>query len=404
VLPQRHSEAPRALVHPLAVALELGAIEQQARSGELAEMRHRRLGLPCPAMSDAARVLVLNTGGTIGMREGPRGFAPSAGALEEEILRRPSLSDPAEPRFTTARFEDGTRVRYDVIEYDPLLDSANLDLSHWARFARDLGEHYDAYDGFVVLHGTDTMSYTASALSFLFENLAKPVVLTGSQLPLARVRSDGMDNLLTALWVAGRSRLPEVMLAFHHRVLRGNRSTKRDASGFDAFASPNHPPLAEAGVAIRVHREDALPVPSAPFRVTTGLSPHVAALRIYPGITREIMENFLRPPLEGLVLETYGTGNAPDARRDLLEVIEAATARGVVVLNVTQCSKGTVNTAYQAGRALSEAGVLSGADLTPEAALTKLCWLLARPELSRDDLRRLVTTPQRGEMTLETPA
>ncbi|MDQ3037537.1 MAG: type I asparaginase [Myxococcota bacterium] len=354
-------------------------------------------------MSDVARVLVLHTGGTIGMRDGPRGFAPARGALEQELLRLTPLCDPSEPRFTTARFEDGTRVRYDVIESDPLLDSANLDLSHWARFARDIAEHYDAYDGFVLLHGTDTMSYTASALSFLLENLAKPVVLTGSQIPLARVRSDGMDNLLTALWIAARSRLPEVVLAFHHRVLRGNRSTKRDAAGFGAFDSPNHPPLAEAGVALRVHRDEALPMPTGPFRVSTALSPNVAALRLYPGITREILENFLRPPLEGLVLETYGTGNAPDARRDLLDVIEAATARGLIVLNVTQCFKGSVSAAYQAGRALADAGVLPGADLTPEAALTKLCWLLGDPALSRDDVRRLVITPCRGEMTLATP-
>lgn len=351
-------------------------------------------------MSDVARVLVLHTGGTIGMREGPRGFAPAPGALEEEIVRHPPLSDPGEARFTTAHFEDGTRVRYDVVEHEPLLDSANLDLSHWARFARDIAEHYDAYAGFVLLHGTDTMSYTASALSFMLENLGKPVVLTGAQIPLARVRSDGMDNLLTALWIAARSRLPEVMLAFHHRVLRGNRSTKRDAVGFDAFDSPNHPPLAEAGVALRVHREDALPIPSAPFRACTSLSPNVAALRLYPGITREILENFLRPPLEGLVLETYGTGNAPDARRDLLEVIEAATARGVIVLNVTQCLKGTVSASYQAGRALAEAGVLPGADLTPEAALTKLCWLLGQRELGQADVRRLVATSLRGEMTV----
>lgn len=335
------------------------------------------------------------------MREGPRGFAPARGALEEELLRRRPLSDPDEPRFTTARFEDGTRVRYDVIEHDPLLDSANLDLSHWTRFASLVGDHYDRYDGFVVLHGTDTMAYTASALSFVLDGLAKPVVLTGSQLPLARARSDGMDNLLTALWVAARSGIPEVMLAFHHQVFRGNRSTKRDAVGFDAFASPNHPPLVEAGITMRVRRDHALPAPppGTPFRVHTSLSAQVAALRLYPGITRDILANFLRPPLEGLVLETYGTGNAPDTRRDLIEVIEEATARGVVVLNVTQCLKGKVGAEYQAGRALAEAGVLAGSDLTPEAALTKLCWLLGRSELSRDDVRRLVVTPLRGEMS-----
>lgn len=356
---------------------------------------------------DAAtsRVLVLNTGGTIGMREGPRGFAPVRGALALELARRPPLCDPAarDPaapeRFTTAPFDDGSRVRYDVIEYDPLLDSANLDLSHWARFAKDIGEHYDAYDGFVILHGTDTMAYTASALSFVLQGLGKPVVLTGSQIPLARVRSDGLANLLSALWMAGRSRVPEVMLAFHQRVIRGNRATKRDASGLDAFDSPNYPLLADIGIEIRVDASRALPAPTGPFRVDARLSPNVAALRLYPGITCEIFANFLRAPLEGLVLETYGSGNAPDTRRDLLDVLAEATARGVVVLNVTQCLKGSVSAAYQAGRALAEIGVLPGADLTAEAALTKLCWLLARTELSRDEVRRLAITPLRGEMS-----
>lgn len=355
-------------------------------------------------MHEDARVLVLHTGGTIGMREGPRGFAPVPGALAEELARHSPLCDPArlcdpaEPRFTTAPFEDGTRIRYDVVEHDPLLDSACLDLSHWARFAAEIGARYHDYDGFVVLHGTDTMAYTASALSFVLEGLGKPVVLTGSQVPLSRVRSDGLANLLTALWTAARSRLPEVMLAFHHRVLRGNRATKVDASAFDGFASPNLPPLVEAGIELRVRRELALPGPTVPFRVDASLSPHVAALRLYPGITEEILANFLRPPLEGLVLETYGSGNAPE-RDSLLRVIEEATARGVIVLNVTQCLRGTVSAAYRAGRALAEVGVLPGADLTPEAALAKLCWLLGKPELSRDEVRRLLVTPLRGEMT-----
>jgi lysophospholipase len=333
------------------------------------------------------------------MREGPRGFVPVPGALVAELERWPPLCDPEGERFTTAAYEDGTRVRYDVLEYDPLLDSANIDVSDWARFARDIGERYERYDGFVVLHGTDTMAYTASALSFMLSGLGKPVVLTGSQIPLARIRSDGHQNLLTALWMAARSGLPEVMLAFHDRVLRGNRAIKRDASGLDAFDSPNHPPLAEVGVQIRVYRERALPLPSEPFVVDATFSPHVAALRLHPGITRDVLANFLRPPLEGLVLETYGAGNAPDRRRDLLEVIAEATARGVIVLNVTQCQKGSVGAAYQAGRALADIGVLPGGDLTPVAALTKLCWLLGKKDLPRDEIRRLLITPLRGEMS-----
>ena len=332
------------------------------------------------------------------MREGPRGYAPSKGALVALIERLPQLSDPVATRFTTPRFGGGRRVRYDVLEYDPLLDSANLDLSHWARFAEDIASRYDDYDAFVVLHGTDTMAFTASALSFMFEGLGKPVILTGSQIPMARLRNDALDNFLGALGLAAHHPVPEVALYFNHRLLRGNRATKLDAAGLDAFQSPNFPPLAEVGVEVEVRHELALPAPTSPFRVTTSLSPNVAALRLYPGITDAVVANFLRPPLEGLVLETYGSGNAPDARRELLALLEEASARGVVIVNVTQCPKGSVSASYQSGRALADAGVVPGADMTQEAALAKLAWLLGQG-LPKDDVRALVAKSLRGELT-----
>jgi 60kDa lysophospholipase len=335
------------------------------------------------------RLLLLLTGGTLLMTPVGAGTKKHI-SLDEETASRDLVSEvPSLARIA----ELETRLLFQM-------DSANMQPDDWITLAREVHHALPSYDGVVVVHGTDTMAYTASALSFLLRGLGKPVVITGSQIPLARVRSDGMGNLQTALWMAARSRLPEVMLAFHHRVYRGNRATKVDASGLDAFASPNYPPLAEAGISLRVHRESALQAPSEPFRVELALSPHVAALRLYPGITGEILANFLRPPLEGLLLETYGSGNAPE-RRALLDVIEEATARGVVVLNVTQCLRGAVSASYQAGRALAEVGVLPGADLTPEAALAKLCWLLGRDDLSRDEVRRLLVTPLRGEMSVE---
>jgi L-asparaginase type I len=334
-----------------------------------------------------ARVLVIYTGGTIGMRETARGFGPEPGFLAERLARLPQLQDPSMPA-------------HDLLEYTPLLDSSNMGMEDWARVASDIGARYDAYDGFVVLHGTDTMAYTASALSFMLENLAKTVVLTGSQISLAHVRNDAVENLLGALALAGGFAVPEVGLYFHDKLLRGNRAQKVDASGFDAFASGNYPPLAVAGVELEVKWPLVRPAPvvGAKLAVRTAMEPNVAALRLFPGITTAIVENYLRPPLRGLVLETYGTGNAPDRRTDLLQALRAATDRGVVIVNCTQCHRGTVNPSYATGKALLDAGVVGGADMTPEAALAKLSFLLGSGT-SVEDVRRAVQLDLRGELT-----
>lgn len=281
------------------------------------------------------------------------------------------------------------------------MDSANLDLSHWVRFAEEIGRDHDRYAGFVVLHGTDTMAFTASGLSFMLEGLAKPVVLTGSQIPLVRLRNDGLDNLLGALGLAALYPIPEVTLYFHHKLLRGNRSSKHDASSLDAFDSPNLAPLITVGIDVEVNEALALPPDPRPFRVRTELCPHVASLRIYPGITAEVLTNFLRPPLEGLVLETYGRGNFPE-REELLAVIRTAVDRGVLVLNVTQCPRGDVAADYQAGRALTDAGVIAGGDLTSEAAMAKLAVVLgqrAEAGWSREEQVARLHAPMRGEMS-----
>jgi lysophospholipase len=234
----------------------------------------------------------------------------------------------------------------------------------------------------------------------MLENLGKTVILTGSQIPLGMARNDAIDNLLGALTIAGHYEIPEVCLYFRNKLFRGNRTQKQDAAGFDAFQSGNFAPLVEVGIDIEVHWDALLSPTGAPFSVATTMNPNVAALRLFPGITAETIANFMRPPLEGVVLETYGSGNAPDRRRDFLDALRAATDRGLVIVNCTQCHKGTVSTTYAAGTALAEAGVIGGADLTPEAALTKLSYLLGKG-LPPDEVRRKMQQSMRGELTEE---
>lgn len=349
-------------------------------------------------MRDPAEVLVLYTGGTIGMHPSASGYAPKAGYFANQVATLPQFHDPSMPRFTTPASRPGTRVHFDIIEYDPLLDSSNMGMDDWVRIARDIERNYDAYDGFIVLHGTDTMAYTASALSFMLESLRKTVIITGSQIPLCETRNDAIDNLLGALTIAGHYEIPEVCLYFANKLLRGNRTQKRDASGLDAFDSANFPPLVDVGIDVRVRWEHVRTPVDAPFRVQGILDPHVAALRLFPGITAEIISNYIRPPLKGLVLETYGAGNAPDRRQDFLDALREAADRGLVIVNCTQCSRGVVTADYATGAALARAGVIAGADMTAEAALTKLSYLFGKG-LSSEEVRRRMQIDLRGELT-----
>ncbi len=350
-------------------------------------------------MSERAQVLVMYTGGTIGMQRTERGYAPAPGLLGRQLTRMPMFQDPALPRGTMPLSKFGRHVSWRLKEYSPLLDSSNMDMSDWVRLAEEVERFYDAYDAFVILHGTDTMAYSASALSFMLRNLGKPVVMTGSQIPLVETRNDALDNLLGALTIAGHFHIPEVTLYFHHKLMRGNRTRKMDASGLDAFQSTNLPPLAEVGTGIDVAWHRVRRMPRAPLIVRPITERNVASLRIFPGITAEIMQNFLQPPLRGVVLETYGSGNVPDIRPDFLDALRRATDAGIVVVNCTQCPMGAVSPDYVGGKALADAGVVGGADMTPEAALTKLSYLLSRSELSTDEVRRWMTTDLRGEMT-----
>uniref|UniRef100_W5N5I7 asparaginase n=1 Tax=Lepisosteus oculatus TaxID=7918 RepID=W5N5I7_LEPOC len=418
------SSLGKALSHTSLDRLESDGLQFQAapsRTGGTQTCRRRRLsnaqssdsleGPVSPATE--ARVLVINTGGTIGMVYHENVLAPQPNALvktlrkllilhDETYARQTCLYDyydPPENTMVLPLSKQNKRIIYTVLEYSPLLDSCNMTTDDWAQIAKDIEKHYEEYDGFVILHGTDTMAYTASALSFMCEHLGKPVILTGSQVPIYEMRNDGRDNLLGALLIAGQFVIPEVCLYFHHKLYRGNRVTKVDAGSFNAFSSPNLAPLANAEVDISFNWDTVWRAnTTAKFFIQTSMNRNVGLLRLFPGITAETVRAFLQPPMEGIVLETYGSGNAPDNRADLLEEFRKATDRGVIMINCTQCLRGSVTESYATGKALSNAGLIAGCDMTPEAALAKLSYVLAKQHLSLDEKRKMLSENLRGEM------
>ena len=337
------------------------------------------------------RVLLIYTGGTIGMIRNPE-----TGALETfnfEHVRN--------------HVQELKQFDYEIHSYqfDPPIDSSDMQPELWARLVRIIAESYDRFDGFVILHGTDTMAYTASALSFMLENLGKPVILTGSQLPIGMLRTDGKENLITAIELAaacddkGRARVPEVCVCFGAKLYRGNRVTKCNADYFNAFTSYNFPPLAEAGININYDTTRILtPLPDAPFTPHFQLETSVLALTLFPGLRQDIIEQiFSLPHIHGIVLRTFGSGNAP-RREWLTSAIRQATQQGKVVVNITQCQKGCVEMGlYATGRQLMEAGVVGGGDMTVECAVTKLMYLFGRG-YDPATVRRLMATPLAGEL------
>ncbi len=333
------------------------------------------------------RIYVAYTGGTIGMMQSTQGFVPAKGHLTESINALPEFHRSEMPDFT-------------ISEYQPLIDSSNMTPSDWQRIANDIKANYDDYDGFVVLHGTDTMAYTSSALSFMFENLSKPVIVTGSQIPLSQLRSDGQVNVLNALFIAANYPISEVSLFFNNKLYRGNRCIKAYADGFNAFDSPNMPVLLEAGINIQLvagtlaHSVDNV----ESLQLSTMTPQPVGVVHLYPGISSEVIENVIKQPVKALILRSYGVGNAPQDKA-LLACLRKAKEQGIVVVNCSQCIKGTVNmSGYATGNALSETGVISGHDMTLEATLTKLHYLLSK-NLSYDEMCRQMEKNLRGELS-----
>jgi len=317
-------------------------------------------------------------------------LAPVRGSLSKHMACMREIHD--HPEMPT----------YDLIEYDPLVDSADLSPDDWLKIAEDIEANYFEYDGFLVITGTDTMAYVASALSFMLENLAKPVVITGSQIPFCEVYNDARRNLIISMIFASREDFLEVCIFFHDRLLRGNRSVKVNSFTVDAFDSPNFPRLAQVGVNITTRQDLSLRVPKGRFKVHRSMNKEILVLRLVPGFDdQSILDICMKATnLRALVLEIYGTGNAPAKKNMLLQAIGHARDRGIVVVACTQCfTGGVVLEKYAVGTALAEAGVVGGGDMTTEACVTKLAYLLNRTDISLREVEELMVTDLRGELS-----
>ena len=343
-------------------------------------------------MTFNSKVLLIYTGGTIGMNRNPKTGALEPFDFEHLIQNVPELR----------QFD----IEIDTCQFQPPIDSSDMSPMQWTELSHCIADHYDGYDGFVVLHGTDTMAYTASALSYMLANLTKPVIFTGSQLPIGQLRTDGKENLITSIEIAaakddkGRAMVPEVGIYFGGHLLRGNRTTKQSAEEFNAFESFNYPHLVDAGVNITYHRERMLtPDWQQPMTPHYRLDNNVIIFSIFPGIREDLIRHIIHTPnLKAVVMRTFGSGNAPQCPW-LLNALREGTRNGKVIVNISQCMQGAVEMSrYDCGYHLQEAGVISGRDATVESAVTKLMFLQARYD-DPEQIRQLMQQSLRGEMS-----
>lgn len=333
------------------------------------------------------RIYILYTGGTIGMQASENGYVPSGGfdaLISEKIPLHMSSALPA----------------YNLEELDDLIDSSNAKPEDWRVIADKITQNYEQYDGFIILHGTDTLGYTASALSFMLRGLNKPVIVTGSQIPLSELRNDAQDNLVTAIHLAGSMQITEVCVYFNGFLLRGNRTTKVKSTGFDAFDSPNYPWLGKVGINVDIGQFGQYTPDNTPaFELPTYGQHTVAPIRIYPGINAKHLKHLLSYPADAFILISYGVGNAPDEEPEFLQLIADKINEGTVIVNVSQCSYGGVAPgSYATGSSLAKTGIINGRDITFEACFCKLHHLLSLG-LGQQAITKMMGTPLAGEFS-----
>lgn len=335
------------------------------------------------------KILIIYTGGTIGMVNDIK-----TGTLIPFDFAQIKQNVP-----------ELARLNYElsVHSFNPILDSSNMDPKIWAELAKLIAAKYNDFDGFVILHGSDTMSFTASALSFMLQNLAKPVVLTGSQLPIGEIRTDAKENLITALEIAAtkngnKPMVPEVCVYFDYQLFRGNRSIKYNSEKFEAFQSPNYPALAEAGVNLLFYHNYILPCPDGNFAIHTHLNSNIGVLKMYPGISELAVKAITESDVDAIILETFGSGNTTTATW-FINCLEKAIEKGKIIIDISQCKGGSVQLGvYETSRKLQEMGIVSGYDMTFEATVTKLMFLMGQ-NLSTIEVKRLMEISIAGELT-----
>ncbi len=332
------------------------------------------------------KVLIIYTGGTIGMTKSSKGYAPADGDFEDTLKRIPELYDSQMPSW-------------ELIQLSPVKDSSNMDVHDWNRIAEMIENHYEQYDGFVILHGTDTMAYTASALSFMLEELSKPVILTGSQIPLCEIRNDARDNLITSIVIAAQGVVNEVCIFFGGSLIRGNRSTKYSSDGLIAFLSPNYPALAEAAIDIQYNYPQGIKESHLPrqLHVQYLLDVPIAVIKVFPGIKFKYYTEILNHNFRGIVIETFGAGNIPGGAENIEKAISAKDNDTIYVI-CSQCPAGSVSLGqYETSTILQNAEGVSGLDMTTEAAMTKLYYLISKG-YERSEIIDLMEKNLRGEI------
>lgn len=333
------------------------------------------------------KILIINSGGTIGMTKSDEGYKPDREYFANALNNMGALKAPCMPEWK-------------MIETETLLDSSNMSVKEWNIIGKLISDNYTDYDGFVLLHGTDTMAYTASALSFMLEHLSKPVIITGSQIPLCEVRSDARDNLISSLMIASSGKVKEVCIYFGGKLLRGNRSIKYSADGLIAFISPNYPPLAEAGISITYNEAAIGNKRGGSFNFVPFANVPIGVIKVFPGIQFNLFESIMTETLKGIVIETFGAGNIPQNGNTLLPIIEKAYKSGTIMTVCSQCPQGKVSLGtYQASQSLKKAEAVSGSDMTTEAAVAKLYYLFSK-KYTTAKIKKLMASDLCGELSV----